>query len=319
MQHEFWPGTGPTSEDGETSRPFYPTPRASDAERGGRGELLHVAKGAPSPRGSLNGESTSSRAGSRARTSATRARVQDSPGNAPDSGLSSREWFARFDLDSCLWRTSQLSLLGGLMPFSGRWPRSGTMRNGRAFRLPPLVPRISGTAFSYWPTPNVPNGGRVVPMDARWNTLRTAYKADGKKIQVGLESAVRKWPIPTPTAADSTGSRNCTANNGQGSTGHTGTTLCDFVTMYPTPSASGFECKDVERMVSRREECKKRHGNGNGFGLTLGQHVALQTVGHSLSSETQPDSLSGAETQPKRLNPAWVEWLQGFPPGWTEV
>ena len=30
-----------------------PTPRASDADRGGRGELLHMAKGAETPRGPL--------------------------------------------------------------------------------------------------------------------------------------------------------------------------------------------------------------------------------------------------------------------------
>ena len=281
MQREFWPNTGPTSDDGKTSRPFYPTPRASDAERGGRGELLHVAKGAPSPRGSLNGESTLSRAGSRARTSATPGGVQVSPENAPDFGSSSREWFARFDPDSCSWRTSQLSLLGGLMPYSGRWPRSGMTRNGRVYRLPPLVPRISGTGCLLWPTPNVPSGGRVVPKDAEWSTLRTAYKANGKKIQVGLESAVKRWPIPTPTAADSRESRNCTANNGQGSTGHTGTTLCDFVTMVPTPNATDW--KGSSREGQRRGQ--------------LSEAVAI-----------------GGQ-----LNPTWVEWLMGFPLGWTDL
>lgn len=28
---------------------------------------------------------------------------------------------------------------------------------------------------------------------------------------------------------------------------------------------------------------------------------------------------SGGETQPKSLNPAWVEWLMGFPEGWTDL
>lgn len=43
-----------------------------------------------------------------------------------------------------------------------------------------------------WPTPNLPNGGRVIPADAVWKTNTTAYKQDGKKIQVGLESALRR-------------------------------------------------------------------------------------------------------------------------------
>lgn len=42
---------------------------------------------------------------------------------------------------------------------------------------------------------------------------------------------------------------------------------------WPTPSASGFEAKDTDRMEERRRECKERTRNGNGFGLTLGQAV----------------------------------------------
>lgn len=50
-------------------------------------------------------------------------------------------------------------------------------------------------AFSFWPTPNVPSGGRRVPMDARRPSSCTAYLKTGKKIQVGLESAVKFWTI----------------------------------------------------------------------------------------------------------------------------
>ena len=49
-----------------------------------------------------------------------------------------------------------------------------------------------------WPTPNCPNGGRSVAHVTDWRG-RTAYH-NGKKVQVGLESAVRIWP--TPQASD---------------------------------------------------------------------------------------------------------------------
>jgi hypothetical protein len=101
-----------------------------------------------------------------------------------------------------------------------------TAKNGNGMGTPLSI------AAQMWPTPNVPNGGRVVPKDANWTTLRTAYKADGKKIQVGLESAARK------TSQDS----------------------------------------------------------GN-----------------------QSDALSGRSTPPTLLNPEWVEWLMGFPIGWTDL
>lgn len=32
-----------------------------------------------------------------------------------------------------------------------------------------------------------------------------------------------------------------------------------------------------------------------------------------------PTAVAGSETQPKGLNPEWVEWLMGFPTGWTDL
>jgi hypothetical protein len=51
----------------------------------------------------------------------------------------------------------------------------------------------------------------------------------------------------------------------------------DF-TSLPTPAANEFEQRDVEALTRRRQECKERTGNGNGFGLTLGNTVSLATV-----------------------------------------
>jgi hypothetical protein len=44
---------------------------------------------------------------------------------------------------------------------------------------------------------------------------------------------------------------------------------------WPTPAANEFEPVDMARMEARRQECKDRTGNGNGFGLTLGMAVYL--------------------------------------------
>jgi hypothetical protein len=65
----------------------------------------------------------------------------------------------------------------------------------------------------------------------------------------------------------------------------------------PTPTASLFGCRDVERMLSRREKCKRQHGNGNGFGLTLSQQLAAWGL---------------------ELEPELAEAIQGFPIGWTD-
>jgi DNA (cytosine-5)-methyltransferase 1 len=46
-----------------------------------------------------------------------------------------------------------------------------------------------------WPTPNCPNGGRSIKHVTDWRG-NTAYHK-GKKVQVGLEAAVKLWPTPT--------------------------------------------------------------------------------------------------------------------------
>lgn len=60
-------------------------------------------------------------------------------------------------LESSSWKTLQICLpsMGGatLEPFSGNWPRSGTMRSGTAYRLPTLAHTTEGTEYGLWPTP----------------------------------------------------------------------------------------------------------------------------------------------------------------------
>jgi hypothetical protein len=48
--------------------------------------------------------------------------------------------------------------------------------------------------------------------------------------------------------------------------------------LWPTPTAGEFRTNDPERLLERREECKRRHG-GNGFGLTLGNAMTLVEAG----------------------------------------
>ena len=104
-----------------------------------------------------------------------------------------------------------------------------------------------------WPTPNRPDGGRTIPEDADWKGRTVAYNKKGKKVQVGLESAVKKWP--TPRQQDSYERRNW---------------------------------KTIKKI------------NENGGDLTLPSKVKYQEGGG-------------------QLNPDWVEWLMGWPIGWTSI
>lgn len=86
---------------------------------------------------------------------------------------------------------------------------------------------------------------------------------------------------PTACANDSKSHRNATVKNRKVA-GHSGVTLTDFVTLFPTPSASSY---------------------GTNKGGAAGR------VGPSRPSL---NTLVGGS-----LNPAWVEWLMGYPNGWT--
>jgi hypothetical protein len=80
---------------------------------------------------------------------------------------------------------------------------------------------------------------------------------------------------------------------------------------WPTPNALEFGCLDTERVERRRQECKERTGNGNGFGLTLGQAVQL-----NIGGRPTPTSLSFNESHAPGNNRSMnktVELVSGWP------
>jgi len=89
------------------------------------------------------------------------------------------------------------------------------------------------------------------------------------------EAAYSSWP--TPIVNDDKGSMYCYGPKKPDGTRPIFWKLPGAAKLatWPTPDAIGFEAKDMERLEQRRQECKERTGNGNGFGLTLGQTVPL--------------------------------------------
>jgi hypothetical protein len=168
--------------------------------------------------------------------------AMDSTANAAGCGRKWRGSLARFDPASHSWRTAQLSLLGDSDEFSETWPRWGTTVAGELYLLPVLVPPTSENESGFWPTPNVPNGGRSVAHVTDWRG-KSAYSDKGVKVQVGLEAAVKRSFYTTPCVSD----------------------------------------------TSHR---KQKYAQG-------GTPLSMQAGG--------------------ALNPPWVEWLMGWPIGWTAM
>jgi hypothetical protein len=135
-------------------------------------------------------------------------------------------------------------------------------------------------------------------------------KARSTKNGANLQAAAQlvDWPTPNAANADRGGYQDEDAlmERVTGPRQRNLQEVCGLTAGYPTPDAQAFEAKDVERLRERRAECKERTRNGNGFGLTLGQAVALgATPGSPVWT-----GVGGV------LNPALPRWLMGFPVAW---
>jgi hypothetical protein len=77
-----------------------------------------------------------------------------------DTGTNTPDSFANYDLVTSSWKTWQRCLNEDeeWETFSQTWPRAGMMRNGKCYRLSPLVPRIDASASSLLPTPTKSDG-----------------------------------------------------------------------------------------------------------------------------------------------------------------
>ena len=181
---------------------------------------------------------------SHAKTSAQREKARGLQESAASYSTKLPDLLANWDQDTSSWRTSQLCLVEGLTKFSGLWPRSGMMRSGIAYQLPPLAPLTGETESGLWPTPT------------RHNAKEMGYPAEYTRKSVGLGSIVLRK------------------------------------TLWPTPSASDNRDRGNLSSPAIASRVKK------------GKQLMLSMVVSDKSGS---------------LNPTWVEWLMGFPTGWTAL
>lgn len=100
--------------------------------------------------------------------------------------------YASFDQSSHCWRTFQASLLTGILePFSGTWPRRGTMQNGMCFRLASREHHIHGKGCSLLPTPKASDamGGSSAEMGRR--ALAKEKRRSGHSIERRIRDVVK--------------------------------------------------------------------------------------------------------------------------------
>lgn len=246
--------------------------------------------------------------------------------NARDCFTKLCESFAKWDRDTLSWKTFQRSLLEEWETFSDHFPRSGSMLSGKLYRrnqwervtvetecsLSVGTPTASmskrseafrkgrlptpAEAAETWPTPSAQEPGikteRLVDKNGNPPThpnQRLYDKETGRLCQKGLTQAVEireTWPTPIASEAEKMSSGTLSR-----------AVRPDLVfsmrkngpETFPTPASSNAKGCPKKRFAG------SEHYRGN-------LDEAVRT------SEKSP-----------QLSPHWVEWLMGFPSGWTNL
>ena len=245
----------------------------------------------------------------RAKTSVVPERELESRVNEAECGQSSQELLARYDPSTSLWRTAQCSLLEDLEQCLETFPKWGSMQSGACYQQPMLVQTTNERESGYWLTPatvNIPirsEESMQKRFEYRKNIGRNGVGAGCLAEQVewsGTGSPVgyvtkQNWPTPTTSQARSEGMilqmrrlvENGTTTLQEAEAMVAGSLTPKRMKSWPSPKARDW--KD-----GRTEGAMGRHSPD--LGKVVGQ-----------SKET------GA------LNPTWVEWLMGWPLGWTDL
>ena len=253
-------------------------------------------------------ESISSAVASPAKTSASQAREQDLQARGPVFGTILLGSFAQFGPDGWSLKTSQLSLLEGWEPFSATWPKSGLIRSGIAYRLQPLVRRTDESESGLWATP-VANQSAAASLPALLNEAKRLHLRRQWTLatQVAAEHTYghRMWPSPTATGRPCEGSvRMCREKFVAGE-----------ATLEEASAIAGRDVRDAQGKVPAMYPTPTHMGHHSGGRMNewggSGSRSKLKQMVHDRSLTLQ--EINGS------LNPTWVEWLMGFPLGWTAL
>lgn len=153
----------------------------------------------------IHGAATSKRSAAvfPAPTYQPQAKAQESTERKADSGERWRESFAEYDPDLCVWRTRQISLIGGLAEFSETWPDWGTMQNGACSEVPTSGHPILGIASGF--RLNFPDPRRLpTPAASDWKgqftmaTIRKRAYRSGVRLPEELCRRLGVAIIPSP-------------------------------------------------------------------------------------------------------------------------
>jgi hypothetical protein len=211
--------------------------------------------------------------------------VEREPTTTDGFGIQFLKPLCKLHLPSYSWKTFQTSLmnLGHLMKYQNPFPKSGSILNGLMFERPTLGPIIKETVYSSLLTKQELYQNSILPTPTVSDTIGGILKFDLKpKIpQILTDQLLGPFLFPTPTTNDG---HNQTFPKSQSKRN----SLVGKIMNLPTPTTSGNQLSP--------SEMKK---------------------GASFDNLKAISNLHGG--QGTRLSPLFVEWMMGFPSGWTDL
>lgn len=274
------------------------------------------------------GELISSLAASPVRTSATLGGESASTASAQDCGVNLPGSFAYFDRATSSWKTYQRSLFEDSDESSVIWPRWGLMWNGVAFQLRQWV-RLTRVGdyflllidgeeiyrFAALASPPTATNTKVVHQRGKKTgrpprvavlhptpTVNDAKNSTFPPSLAGRDSLIA-FLHPTPTINGNHNRKGASAASGDG--------LATFLNMmHPTSTAAEAKChskysRDNDTLTSAM---KRLHPSPRADGRD-----------YAGGSNSRRIAKKRGTYFGRSLNPEYVEWLMGFPIGWTDL
>lgn len=241
---------------------------------------------------------------------------------------------ARMLLESSVWRSTRCYLT---------WKPSATPARRLLFRLVPSTPRTDEIDARLWATPNTMDYLPQRSPEALQRQAETSRKGRTRPANLReqvCEDTVRMWPTPRANDAEKRGAVSPEPRNG----------LPGAVRLWPTPKAR--DAKDTTNLPPSRisdpgkDSLVQRVGrlwptptvmDAAGLdrnlrkdatptrSILLSQKIAMFPTPRAnmhTGWSNAPNRQGSADLQTTiggQLNPTWVEWLMGFPTGWTDL
>lgn len=212
-------------------------------------------------------------------------------------------------LENGIWMKPQMTIFGTSEPFSQTFPKHGMMRGGSLWERVMSGQTTGERGCGYFvPTPAARDWKSVGPAD--YNRHDPCLNAVVK----------RMWLTPRANETDEK-AENFVKRNADRGMHCDGTLTAQVKRQWPTPT--GTERSGINPNTGKGEglsktvknwptPCSRGDDKGGPVGLGGGQR-AKEKLKEMVGREQQLQMSCGS------LNPDWVEWLMGWPVGWTSL